>query len=329
MASMTHDPTEPWLRSTAAMEAHPGLEHPALLYDGTDGFLASMVPYVTDGLEADDVVFVTARSDNLRALRAEVGPEADRARWADTQEWHPHTGTRLRAFHDLVTGELAAGATGIRLAGEAVWPDGPPELVREWQRYESVLNHVLGPFPVTLVCLYDAKSLDPAILDVARVTHPAVRNGGGDRASPGFERPEEFLGRWNADLDPPPSWAIRMPDFVDFAEARRFVFDQAVRAGLPTERAREVCLAANEAITNAFVHGGGLVGVWTWVDAERFICQVQDHGPGVSDPLAGYRPPTERSQSGRGLWISRQIVDLVQVVPGVGGTTVRLHVRPR
>jgi hypothetical protein len=43
----------------------------------------------------------------------------------------------------------------LRLVGEPVWPNGPPEHVLEWERYESVLNEVLAPFPVTLVCTYD------------------------------------------------------------------------------------------------------------------------------------------------------------------------------
>jgi hypothetical protein len=42
----------------------------------------------------------------------------------------------------------------VRLAGEPVWPTGPPELIREWQRYESALNAVLAPFPDTTVRLH-------------------------------------------------------------------------------------------------------------------------------------------------------------------------------
>jgi anti-sigma regulatory factor (Ser/Thr protein kinase) len=303
------------------------LEHPALLYSSTEDFLAYMVPYVRAGLDADEVVFVAARADNLAALRSEIGPRGDAAGWADTKEWHPHTGTRLRAFHELVTDQLAAGATSIRLAGEPVWPAGPSEFVREWQRYESALNNVLAPFPVTLVCLYDAARLDPSILATARVTHPTFHQGAPDQPSGDFETPEEFLARWNAELPPPPRSAARMSVLTDLASARRFLREQAIREGVPADRATDLCFAANEAVTNAIVHGNGVADLWAWEDDGRFMCQVEDRGPGIGDPLAGYRPPSGESGSGRGLWLARQLVDLLQVVPGRAGTTVRLHVR--
>lgn len=301
------------------------LEHPALLYSNTEDFLDSMVPYVRDGLEQDEVVFVAARGDNLAALRAEIGERGGRAGWADTEEWHPHSATRLRAFFEFVTDELAAGATSIRLAGEPVWPAEPPELVREWQRYESALNHVLARFPVTLVCLYDAARLDPTILSTARVTHPTLRQGAPDQPSEEFERPEEFLARWNSELPPPPPWADQLPPFVDLASARHFVYEQAIRHGVGPVPASDLCFAANEAITNALVHGGGVTGLWVWDQDGRFVCQVEDRGPAISDPLAGYRPPSAEASSGRGLWLARQLVDLLQIVPGHPGTTVRLQ----
>jgi anti-sigma regulatory factor (Ser/Thr protein kinase) len=303
------------------------LEHPALLYTSTEDFLEYMVPYVRSGLDNDEVVFVAAGGDNLAALRSEIGPRGAAAGWADTEAWHPHTATRLRAFHELATDALASGAASIRLAGEPVWPAGPPELVREWQRYESVLNNVLAPFPVTLVCLYDAARLDPSILATARTTHPTFLEDSAEHRSEDFETPEEFLARWNAELTPPPRSAERITEFTDLSSARRFVHKQAIRDGLPADRAADLCFAANEAITNAIVHGHGVAGLWTWNDDGRFICQVEDRGPGIADPLAGYRPPSNEASSGRGLWLARQLVDLLQVVPGRAGTTVRLHVR--
>ena len=55
-----------------------------------------------------------------------------------------------------------------------MWHEGRPELILEWTRYESVLNTVLAPFPVSLVCTYDTSRLDPVIVANARRTHPVV-----------------------------------------------------------------------------------------------------------------------------------------------------------
>lgn len=303
------------------------LEHPALLYESREDFLEYMVPYVTAGLENREVVFVAARADNLAALGKELGERAGGARLADTGEWHPHTGTRLRAFYELVTDELEAGATGIRLAGEPVWPDGPAELIREGQRYESVLNWVLGPFPVTLVCLYDASRLDPSILEVSHVTHPVVGRDGREQPSGEFADPEEFLRRWNHALSPPPAWAVRTTELGDLSAARWLLGDLALAAGVHPDRVSDLVSAANEALINAEVHGNGAVALWAWSEDGRFVCQIEDRGHGIADPLAGYRPPSVDTKTGRGLWIARQLVDLLQVAPGSDGTTVRLQVQ--
>lgn len=302
------------------------LEHPALLYDSAEDFLEVMVPYVSAGIESEEVVFVAARADMVGALRQELGGRAARAGLEDTDEWYPHPATRLRAFNDLVTKELRGGAKRFRLAGEPVWPPGPPEQIREWQRYESVLNAVLAPFPATLVCLYDASRLDGPILEMARRTHPAVYRGGSEWPSGEFVDPEEFLRRWNPDLDPPPPSAARLTEVADLSAARWFLREEALRAGIGPERAAELALAANEVLTNAIQYANGLEAVWAWSDEGRFICQIEDRGQGVADPLAGYRPPDEGILAGRGLWLARQLVDLLQIVPGPSGTAVRIQV---
>lgn len=312
-----------WVSTTSFTPAY--LEHPALLYSGTDDFLAYMVPYVNAGLDADDLVFIAAREDNLAALREAVGPRGEAVLWEDTASWHPHPGTRARAFHELVTGKLEEGVTRFRLAGEPVWPEDHPDLTREWQRYESSLNRVLAPFPATLVCLYDAVNLDPGVVATARRTHPMVAEGAFESPSPEFEPPEAFLRHtWPSIAEPPPG-AARLAEVTDLAAARRFLVERAAEGGLGAERAMDLALAANEAITNALMYGGGVEGVWAWGEDGRFLCQIEDRGNGIADPLASYLPPPPVAVHGRGLWIVRQLVDLLQIEPKPTGTVVRLH----
>ena len=96
-------------------------------------------------------------------------------------------------------------------------------------------------------------------------------------------------------------------------------------ADVDSERSLDLSVALTEVLTNALRHGGGDVRLWAWADSESLICQVEDRGGGIVDPLAGYRPPRAQA-NGRGLWLARQLVDLLQIVPGLQGTIVRLRV---
>lgn len=299
------------------------LKHPALLYQDEEEFLAAMVPFVREGLEdAEPVVLVLGREE-LAALRREIGEDAPGLEMADTREWHPHPSLRLRAFHDRVTRELDRGATRVRLAGEPAWPSGPPEFVVEWERYESALNVALAGMPVTLVCAYPTSRLDPAITESAFRTHPLIEMGGG-RPSDRYEDPRTYVGRRVAPRSAPSaSTLLEAP--VDVSAARRLVRERAERLGLDPERAVDVSVAASELLSNAVRHGGGPGTVAMWAQDGRVFCEVSDAGRGIPDALAGYRPPELSQMSGRGLWIARQLVDLLQVFHGRDGTTVRLQ----
>ncbi|HVM11319.1 MAG TPA: sensor histidine kinase [Actinomycetota bacterium] len=298
------------------------MDHPALLYSSLPRFVDEVVPFVREGIERGEPVVVAVGDSELAALRKELGPDRPGMELADTRRWHPHPASRLRAFHGIALEAMEQGARRVRLVGEPAWPTGPPEFVQEWERYESVLNRVLGPLPVTLICTYDTTRTAPAILDHAQVTHPTVDGDPSAR----YVRPDEVLARWNDPLSDPPEDADLLERPASLPEVRRFVRDAASRAGVAPDRVTDLCIAANEVVTNAEIHGGEPITLRVWTDGDRFLCQVDDAGKRTIDPLAGYLPPSGRGDSGRGLWLARQLVDLLQVVPRPGGTSVRLHV---
>lgn len=308
------------------MTAPVGLDHPALAYGSVDEFLAAMVPYVAEGIDRGEPVFAAVGPEEAWALRGEIG-EVSGVHVEDTNEWHPVPATRLRAFHLFVNEQLHAGASRIRLAGEPVWGAvGRPEFVREWARYESILNAVLAPFPVTLVCTYPEWRLDPEIVQDALRTHPSLGINGSSRPSEHFEDPASLVARWNPPLSPPPADAQRAASLHPTA-ARAFVTEQADRAGVSPGRALDLELATSEIASNVMTHGGGRATLQTWREGNYFICQIEDGGVGLTDVLAGYRPPSLAQESGRGLWLARQVVDLLQIVPTPTGTAVRLYIR--
>jgi anti-sigma regulatory factor (Ser/Thr protein kinase) len=114
---------------------------------------------------------------------------------------------------------------------------------------------------------------------------------------------------------------------IDPANARAFVAERAARAGLSPGRRFDLQLAVTELLANALVHGGGKATVRVWVATGYLHCQVDDEGPGIADALAGYRPPGAAAGDGRGLWLARQVVDLLQIDSTAKGAAVRVRLR--
>jgi anti-sigma regulatory factor (Ser/Thr protein kinase) len=109
-------------------------------------------------------------------------------------------------------------------------------------------------------------------------------------------------------------------DLADLGRIRRAVSALAVANGLPHWRADELALAANEIACNAIVHGRPPARLRIWHEKGELICEVSDAGDGIRDRLAGRVRPSPDDVRGRGLWLSRQICDAVEITGGVGCT---------
>lgn len=103
--------------------------------------------------------------------------------------------------------------------------------------------------------------------------------------------------------------------------------DLASRSGFG-ERANDVTLAMAELIANAQEHGGAPIEVEAWGDG-RLVMEVRDSGGGL-DHREVYRrhPPSPHDHRGRGLWIVRQLMDVVVVRSGDDGTVIRVELSP-
>jgi anti-sigma regulatory factor (Ser/Thr protein kinase) len=78
--------------------------------------------------------------------------------------------------------------------------------------------------------------------------------------------------------------------------------------------------------TNAIEHGGGSGVVRVWAGPQTILCEVSDTGAGLlRDPLVGRLPSGHSTARGRGMWLARQLCDLVEVHSDSAGTIVRLH----
>ena len=117
------------------------------------------------------------------------------------------------------------------------------------------------------------------------------------------------------------------PDPAEIAEVRVAMRAIAERNGF-SDRAGDLVLALDEVIANAQEHGTPPILVDAWVDG-RVVVEVSDSGSGFEPGRVwATHPPAPLGTRGRGLWITRQLTDLVQILCGEGGTKVRIELSP-
>jgi anti-sigma regulatory factor (Ser/Thr protein kinase) len=301
----------------------PSLIHQALLYQDAQQFLAAILPFIRGGLDRDEPVLAVTTDANCEMLRSELGPASGDVQFVDPVRWYDAPGRTLAACHRYVQ-ERRDGHDRVRVIGEPVWAGWNALETAGWKRFEASLNLAFAAAPAWMICSYDQRTLPPEVVADARRTHPEL-SGGGQNLE--YADPTGFFAELQTDLPPPPEGAFVAAAFDgDPAPVRRFVSIQATRLGLPAARLDDLVLAVNEVATNAIRHGAGFGRVLVWRDEKYLLCEVSDPGH-ARDGLMGYLPPNPDSEGGHGLWITRQLCDLVEVRTLSTGTTVRLYLR--
>lgn len=305
-----------------------GLVHTAIRHRSPTELVASVVPFVHDAFRMGDSVYVSLSPSSTAALKAGLGRDADRIRWSDSTRWHPHPMRRLRAIRELVDGAERHGTGRMRLVGESPLPP-VPAMVAEWERFDAQLNDVLAALPVTLVCTYDESTLPADVVERAPWSHPFLGIGPVGRSASYLE-PNEYLARYRVPPVPVPADSPSLMGKVAPGEARALVHSALSRARrnvapLPMDVVEDMALSVTELVTNSWQAGARSVAVTCWRVKGEAGAQVDDDGPGLMDPLAGYRWPDPAADRGRGLWLARQLVDLLDICATESGTSVRVR----
>lgn len=299
-----------------------GYVHDALFCSDDDDLLDAAVPFLRAGLEGGDsaVVVCTAESSTV-LVKALDDP---RVQLPPQDLVYRNAVHALDAYARLL--RAAGGARRVRLVGEVPFGDGPAGWP-EWQRFEALCNHVLAPYPLWSICAYDRRRLAPEVVEGAWATHPHVVQGTARRVNDRYAAPADLLRGSDSRPDP----VERQPPTLDtvvgpeLLSVRLAVLAAALDGGrLGRARVDDFVVAVSEVVTNARVHGHPPVRLRVWAAADRLVCTVTDEGPGVDDPLLGYRPATDDPLSASGLWLARRLVDRLELSPGPTGFTVRL-----
>jgi anti-sigma regulatory factor (Ser/Thr protein kinase) len=300
----------------------PGGCHSAVVGASSQHLVELLLPVVRTALSLGEAVSVNLAAARLHALRAELRSDGERVTFTDTHRWHPHPARRLRAFETLLDERRRSGAGPSWFVGECAWPAGPPELLREWHRFDSLLDDLLAGSDVRMFCAYDASALPGEVVAALPATHPHLGTDPLEESS-AYLPSEQFLTvRAPGRLLVPPG-ASRAGAQVSPAGARALV-RQFARSRLGERRLDDLSVVVSELVTNSWRAAATRVEVSCWTSDGDVVTQVDDDASGFDDPYAGYRKPPTDSESGRGLWIARQLADLIEIAPRPGGTSVRV-----
>jgi anti-sigma regulatory factor (Ser/Thr protein kinase) len=303
-----------------------GFSHEAVIYATSPEFLAGTLPFVQEGLEADEQILAVLSPEKIDLLRAELAKDAHRVRFTDLATVGANPARIIPVWMRFVD-ERVPGR-GVRGIGEPIHAARSSAELVECQQHESLLNHAFDATPAfRLLCPYDVV-LGPEVLEEAARSHPLVHSTGRVVPSLGWDLGERPARPYETAL-PNPSASFEQLAFAmgQLHDLRTFVARHAAAAGLDAERTSDVVLAVNEIATNSLRYGGQRGTLTIWHEGTTLICEVHDTGQ-IADPLAGRRLPSPTAVGGFGLWLVNHLCDLVQVRTGPGGSVVRLHVRP-
>jgi anti-sigma regulatory factor (Ser/Thr protein kinase) len=110
----------------------------------------------------------------------------------------------------------------------------------------------------------------------------------------------------------------------NLAQVRALVMQHAREAGLTETRANDLVLAVSEVAANTLRHTQSSGTLAIWHDQHEIVVEIHDEGT-IGDPEAGRHKPAPDASGGHGLWIVRQVCDLVELTSDANGTTVRMH----
>jgi len=170
------------------------LEHRVLLYETDQEFLDVAGPFLAEGVERGEAALAVTSPANIDLLSEHLGGAATGVEFHGAADWYRSPGAALEAYRAFANAKLAEGAPWVRVIGEPgpAWSGGS-DAVRLWTRYESLVNLVFAAWPVSIVCAYDERSMEPEIMRQARATHPHSLGPSAEENNPEYVNPAGFV----------------------------------------------------------------------------------------------------------------------------------------
>ncbi|GIF41759.1 ATP-binding protein [Actinoplanes xinjiangensis] len=320
-AQATGRPATPFVHAALVLEADRDLDvlatelvRSAKLYDEV---------LVVVGEHTRDVL--TGRLEDLPA----------RVRWRAPNAFYQRLGFAYEGFRRYLADEHRAGRR-VHVIAEPDLVSGVDSGLRAeraaaYLAFEAMCNQTYAPGASAVTCIWDGREHPGPVIDGVRATHSHLVTPTGRVPSPHYRAPEHYLAeRHDVPMRPPPAHVdhdITFDGSGGLSGLRSTVGEWAAAHRFSGEALADLVLAVIEVATNGLRHGGPPVRVRAWRQGGTLVVQCDDGGACLIPADAGYRrpDPVAPAAGGRGLWLARQLADVVTVSSQPGRTSVRLH----
>jgi hypothetical protein len=326
--------------------SHPEgtFEHWACIYDDDKQFLQTAVPFLADGLELGEPVLAVTTPANLELLGTALGDRSGDLDYADSAFFGRRPPQRVAAFNRYWKGCGSArdgsqgsrrdsgdtGYSGVRILAEPVWAGRSSREVTAWTRMEAALNVTLAPTSISMICPYDARTLDQDIVSGALRTHPVLVAGSHPSPSVHYADPAAFARSCDTGpLADPPSCAAAFEFDGDLRGLRRFIAGRAAAHGVAGDHADMLVLGVSEVGAYLKSRWPASAAVRVWEQPGAVVCDFRQPGASISDPFIGLRPAGLVPGDGDGLWLANQICDWMEIRSDADGCVIQLQVPSR
>lgn len=293
------------------------LTHEAFFYSSDDDFAERLVPFLQEAIAADQGAIAVTTEPRIAKLRRGLGIQADAVSFFDATRWYRRPGAALVAWRDAFDQQFRDGVESVRAIGEIAYGDHDVA-IRNWTRYESVVNRAFAAAPVWFACAYNTETLPEAILEHARRTHPVISTRS-ERVPSAVHFGEKEVAAALGPVDDEAGWQERtrvtVTDSQQLIDIRRDVRWEAQAVGLDVDTVDDLLLAVSELLRTWLAEEGASATICTARQDGEWFCEVRSDRS-RSDALAA-------GGSDFGLLIGRVIGERVELADAEDGTVVR------
>lgn len=182
-----------YLIGTEAATTPRPLDHRVLTYGSGDEFLATTIPFLTEGIERSECLLAVTTDAQVELLRDALEGRSEHIEFVNSADWYRSPRAASDRYREFVQQKFEDGVAWTRIVGEPIWSGRSEAEITAWTRYESLLNLTFASMPATILCPYDTTSLPREIVENANRTHPQVAVGTDATSSPSYRAAEDFL----------------------------------------------------------------------------------------------------------------------------------------